>query len=613
MLATLLKRLLQTAIGGAPEPERAAGPDGSQWRTEALHLHERGRHRETEALCRRVLEREPDDVDALNFLAAALLSLGEGRAGTAYLRRAAELTRSATAWARLGAVLAATGDADGAIAGYERALALEPTLADASLALAGLLKATGRYDAAEACCRGALAAGGKSAAVEQILASVLFEQGRVDEALGAIRSALALDDRDAGAHSALLRMLNYADGQEPLAVAREHRAWGEKHARGLERSAPPHHNPRAPSRKLRIGYVSPYFRKHAVTFFLETVIEHHDRDRFELILYADVVQPDEYSARLQAHGAAWRATAGLSDEALAKLVRGDAVDILVDLSGHTPGNRLLAFARRPAPVQATWNGYPNTTGMQAMDYRITDAHCDPPGETEHLHSEALLRLRPIYMAWRPPADAPEPGPPPSLASGRTTFGSFNSCYKLTPCLVAMWARILARVPESRLLLLTIDGAEARERLQCLFARHGVDAQRLDIRPRVSHADFLATHREVDIALDAFPYHGTTTTCFSLWMGLPVVTLAGRVHASRVGVTLLENLGMPQWIARDADDYVEIAARLAADRPHLARTRAALRGMLGQSPIADGRTCARSLETAYRSMWAQRCGRTLTGV
>jgi len=609
MLGNLLKRLLHRGPAQSAPPLRdAARETDGKWLDEALRLRQLGRRQEIVALCRSVLARQPDNTDALSFLAAALLAQGESREGIACLRRVAELVPdSAETRVTLATVLAATGNANGAIENYRRAVRLRPDLADAWNDLAALLKALGRCDEAEDCCRAGLRSNAQHAALHHTLAGVLFEQGRVEEAIAEVRAALALNPDMPATHSDLLRMLNYADAQDPLAVYREHRAWAERHARPFEGATPSPGNDPDPARRLRVGFVSPYFRKHAVTFFLESVIQHHDRKKFELILYADVAQPDEYSERLQAYGALWRKTLGIDDERLVQMVRNDATDILVDLSGHTPGNRLLAFARRPAPVQVTWNGYPNTTGMASMDYRITDAYCDPPGTTEHLHSEKLTRLPGIYMAWRPPDDAPDVGPLPALESGHVTFGSFNSCYKITPRLVALWSRILGGVPGSRLMLLTVDGGVAARRIRELFAAQGVDPQRIDIRPRVSHEEFLALHRGIDIALDSFPYHGTTTTCFSLWMGLPVATLAGAIHASRVGVSMLNNVGLPQLVAQDADEYVDIATRLAADLPALTNLRAGLRGMLRQSPLADGRTCARSLENAFREMWVTWCG------
>lgn len=441
--------------------------------------------------------------------------------------------------------------------------------------------------------------------MRHVLGNVLFEQGRVEEGMAEIRAALQANPAMPEAHSDLVRMLNYIS-VDPVVRYRGHREWAERFARPLERAALPHPNVPDSGRRLRVGFVSPYFRKHAVTFFLEPVLEHYDRDRMEIFLYADVVQPDEYSRRLQTH-AAWRDTTGLTDERLAALVREDAIDILVDLSGQTPGHRLLAFARRPAPLQATWCGYPNTTGMDSMDYRITDAYCDPPGTTEHLHSEALLRLPRIYMAWRPPDAAPDAGPLPALAAGAVTFGSFNSTYKITPELCALWSRILHRVPGSRLTLFAYTGEVAVRRVRRLFEAQGIAPARLVILPRMTYEEFLDAHRQIDIALDAFPYHGTTTTCSCLWMGLPVIVLAGTAHVSRVGVSMLSNLGLERLVASTPDDYVELAAGLASDTTKLAAIRAGLRGLMSRSPNTDGAACAASLEAVFRDAWHRWCG------
>jgi protein O-GlcNAc transferase len=580
----------------------------ARWIEKTLRLQQQRAHPEVIARCEAALACEPDHTDVLNLLAAAFLAQGRMQDGIRQLRRATELAPTAKAHSHLGGILATAGDFEGAITNYRTALALEPDAAARWNTLATLLKALARYDEAEECCDAGLRAEPRHAALNHLLATVMFEQGRVEDAIAKLRAALALRPDYPSAHSDLLRMLNYADAQDPLAIWREHRAWGERHAAALERAAPLPANAPDPARRLRIGYVSPYFRKHAVTFFLEAVLEHRDQTRFDVILYADVARPDDFSQRLQALATGWRDTVGMSDAELAQLIRDDAIDILVDLSGHTPGNRLLAFARKPAPVQVTWNGYPNTTGMDSMGYRITDVYCDPPGATENLHSEKLVRLPGIYMAWRPPFDAPDATPLPALTAKRVTFGSFNSCYKLTPQLIALWSRILARVPQSRLLLLTIGAGVAERRILELFAHNGIEAQRLDVRPRVTHEEFLTLHNEADIALDAFPYHGTTTTCFSLWMGLPVVTLAGATHASRVGVSILSNAGLPQMIATTGDEYVDIAVDIARDLPRLAEMRANLRGNLARSPIADGRTCARNLEQAFHEMWIAWCGR-----
>ncbi len=594
----MLRNLLKGLFG-------ARQTQDSTWLARAAAFQRDGRFADAAAVCEVRLATHPTDTDALQGLAAAQLAQGRTQVGIALLRRTAALMPAD--W-RLHATLArvhtAVGDIDEAIARYRQALTLQPDSGTDADALAELLRTRGRYDEAEDCCRAALAACGDTAQRRHTLAAALFEQGRVDEAIAELKASLAMDPAAAHVHSDLLRALNYV--ADPETVFAEHRAWGLRHAEALGQNAPPHTNDPVPNRRLRVGYVSPYFRKHAVTFFLEPAIEHRDREAFDVVLFADVSRPDEYSERLKAHGAQWRNTVGASDEALARIVRDEGIDILVDLSGHTPGNRLLAFARRPAPVQATWNGYPNTTGMIAVDYRISDAFSDPPGLTERLHTERLVRLPRVYMAWRPPTDAPESGPPPALASGRITFGSFNSCYKISGTAVELWSRVLGEMPGSRLLLFTVPCGRAASRLRERFAACGIAADRIELRSRLPHEAFLEAHREVDIALDSFPYHGTTTTCFSLWMGVPVVSLTGSTHVSRVGVSMLSSIGLEKLAVTTAEDYVAAACRLAQDVQTLAILRAGLRERMRDSPLTDGPSHARALDRAYREMWRTWC-------
>ncbi|MGZ5176933.1 MAG: O-linked N-acetylglucosamine transferase, SPINDLY family protein, partial [Burkholderiales bacterium] len=600
-----LKHLFQKA----PQPRHS----DSSWLERATALHREGRPDEAAAVCRARLAIQPADMQALQALAAALLAQGLSSEGLACLHQAlAHAPQSAELHAMLGFVYSATGQIDAALESYRRATTIQPANEDAWIRLARLLKTTARYDESEDCCRHAMATIGASGTLRHALAEALFEQGRVAESIDQLRAALAVDASAAGMHSDLLRALNYVGGLEPAAVFDEHRAWGLRQTAALAEPEA-HQNTRTPDRRIRIGYVSPYFRKHAVTFFLESVIEHHDRTAFDVVLYADVARPDEYSERLKSYGATWRSTVGLSDEALARMIRSDRVDILVDLSGHTPSNRLLAFARRPAPVQVTWNGYPNTTGVPAIGYRITDSYCDPPGLTDSLHTERLSRLPGIYMSWRPPTDAPAVNALPALSSGRVTFGSFNSCFKITPSMIEVWSRVLHAVSDSRLVLFTVTGERATQRLRGAFALHGVPPERVEVRARISHEEFLAAHRDIDIALDTFPYHGTTTTCFSLWMGVPVVTLAGAVHVSRVGVTLLNAVGLPELVATSSAHYVQIASDLASDANALAHLRAELRGLILNSPLVDGRACARNLENAFKSMWRTWCSARSPGM
>ncbi len=573
------------------------------WLARAGEAQRGGRFAQAEAICRAQLAENASELDALQALAAALLAQGRTKEAIIPLQQAVEREpANARLHANLAFVYGALGQLPAAIESYRRAVAPPAPDEKAWLPLASLLKITARYDEAEQICRAGLVALPASVSLRHLLASVLFEQGRVDEAAAGLRAALALEPGAAAVHSDLLRTFYYADAQDNAAAYREHRAWAQRHAQPLESAAPAHTNNPDPARRLRVGYVSPYFRKHAVIFFFETIIHHHDRAAFEIFLYADVAQPDEYSTRLREYGSTWRDTVGMTDEAMAQLVRDDRIDILVDLNGQTPNNRLLMFARRPAPIQLT----SLTTGMASVEYRITDAYADPPGATEHLHSEKPLRLPGFYSAWRPPDLRAEAGRLPALSSAAVTFGSFNSCFKITPTTVAVWSRILRGLPHSSLKLLAFDSDVATRRVRAMFGEHGIEPARLEFMPRMTFDEYFLSRTQVDVALDTFPFHGVTTTCDSLWMGVPVVVLAGANYFSRVGVSILENLGLPQLIAHTADEYVEIALHLANDLPALARMRAGLRDTLLKSPVTDGAACARNLEQSYREMWIEWC-------
>jgi predicted O-linked N-acetylglucosamine transferase (SPINDLY family) len=497
-------------------------------------------------------------------------------------------------------------EVEAAIAAWRDTLGMRPGEREVRHQLAATLRSLSRLDEAEAVCLEGLSLEAGDTALRHTLARVRFAQGRVDEAIADVRAVLALDPAAAAVHSDLISMLNYADRVAPEEIRAECARWSDRHAQALTAQAPPPANDPTPERRLRVGYVSPGFREHPVTFFLWPALEHHDRERFEVILYSDVTHEDEYTEQLRALADGWRKIVGMDDDELARAIRDDAIDILVDLSGHTLRNRLLAFARRPAPVQVNWLGFPCTTGMTAMDYRITDPWCDPPGLTEALNSETLVRLPHVYMAWRPPLRSPAVAPLPALAAGRVTFGFFHGCYKITPRMVALWARILHGVAGSRLVVLAVDGQIAATRLRDAFAAHGIAAERLELLPLLEIDAFLATFARVDIALDPFPYHGATTTCFCLWMGLPVVALAGTTHASRADLSLLTNVGLPQFATDDPDRYVDIACGLAASLDALADLRSRLRGMMLASPVTDGRAHTRELEEAYRGMWRAWC-------
>ena len=333
----------------------------------------------------------------------------------------------------------------------------------------------------------------------------------------------------------------------------------------------------------------------------------HDRAAVEVFCYADVASPDDVTERFKTLADHWRTTVGLADEAVADQIGRDGIDILVDLAGHT-GNRLAVFARKPAPVQVTWLGYPHSTGLSAIDYRLVDNVTDPT-EDATPSSEQRLRLERTFLCYGPPSDAPSPALPPCLARSTITFGSFNNPTKCSAATIETWAQVLRRVPESRLLLKGLALADPSTRKICedRLRGYGIPPHRLTLRgPIREQAMHLAHYDEIDIALDPFPYNGTTTTCEALWMGVPVVTLRGDRHCGRVGASLLAAVGLDDLIAGDVAEYVEIATRLAADRSRLERLRGALRAQMADSPLCDGAAFARTLEAAYRTMWRGWC-------
>lgn len=431
----------------------------------------------------------------------------------------------------------------------------------------------------------------------------LMELWRAREALAEFRRAIALDPAHALANGNLLYLLNAIPDVTDEARFEAHCRWAERFAdRGASLRFGGDRNP---ERVLRVGYVSADFRNHAVGYFVAPLLARHDARAVSVYCYSNRAKRDEMTERMRAH-ATWRELHGRSDAEAEQMIRGDAIDVLVDLSGHTQGNRLPVFARRPAPVQVTFLGYPATTGMAAIDYRLTDACADPPGESERYYREKLVRLPRSLWCYRPGDDMPEVAPLPAGRTGRVTFGSMNSVLKLNARVIGVGARILAAVAGSRLLIATVASGEARERIAAEFAAHGIDKARLSFVDRIETHAYRRLFGDIDIALDPFPCNGGTTTCESLWMGVPVVTLAGDGFRSRAGLSLLTHAGLTELVAADENEYVARAAALAGDLSALAALRAGLRDMLRESPLMDIEPYVRDLEAAYRRMWREAC-------
>jgi predicted O-linked N-acetylglucosamine transferase (SPINDLY family) len=527
-----------------------------------------------------------------------------------------------------------------ALDAYKRALEADPNNSDVQIDIANILIQLGRLDEAAAALESmirrdpvnfdamhnlaylrhrqarldeAVAWYEKSAALRPAgdlfgnMGGALLAQGRHADAIVALRRAATFSTKYA---SALLAAMHYTDLVSPAEIAAEHANWGAAVMRevGAPRAITP---PPLAGRRLRIGYVSPDFRQHAVARFLEPLLANHDRSAFEIFGLSATMVRDPMTERLRGCCDQWHEIMHLSDAAAAEKIASLEIDILVDLAGHTSGTRLGIFARKPAPLQGTYLGYPDTTGLPTVDFRITDMIADPPGMTEAFHTEKLARLERCFLCFQPPMNAPAITPLPAEARGGAgvTFASFAAFEKMTPTMFEAWAEILHRVPKSRLLLKRSPlspGQSARGRVLENFARHGVAESRIELEGgTLDEASHLARYAEVDIMLDTFPYAGTTMTFESLWMGVPVITLAGGAHVSRVGASILTYADLPELIATSPKQYVELAAALAGDLPRLASLRAALRGKLQSSTLLIGIHMAGAVEKLYTQLWRER--------
>ena len=578
---------------------------GADWASAVTHCRA-GRWADATAACRRVLAADPTRADALRLLGVSALKLGHLDEAVDALRRALHLRPAdAEAYNNLGVALEGRGQFTKAENAYKAALRINPRYVEALNNLGHLLRKADRpWEAADAY-RAALGLRPADATAHVGLAAAYLALGRLADALAHYRRRADLQPDSPVAHSDLLFWLLHGPDVSPDALFDEHRRWAGRHERPLAGSVPSHENDSDPERVLRVGYVSPDFREHTMPRFVEPVVANHDPAQVRYVCYSDVRWPDAVTQRMRAMAPEWRDTAGLGDEALAKLVRHDRIDVLVDVTGHMGGGRLGTFARRPAPVQAAYMGYPHTTGLEAMAWRITDAVSDPPGLTEAFHTEKLLRLDGCAWCYRP-TGSPDVSDLPALSNGgRVTFGMLNRMAKVNPPAVRLWARVLAAVPGSALLALA-SGGEGNKPVRELFESEGIAPDRLRLAPTGPRPQYLALAHQVDIHLDPFPYAGMTTTCDLLWMGVPTVTLAQGGPAGRAGASVLAAAGLPHLTADTPDAYVRIAAALAADLPALSALRAGLRQQVERSPLRDERGTAAKLEAAYRHMWRQWC-------
>ena len=575
----------------------------------AVQAHQAGAFDQAIRLYETILATDPRHAEAWHLLGVACHQLGNNAAALQWLQGAIQLNASQSKYFyNLGVVLQAEGQSEQACTAYEQALALNPQESAARNNLANIAKDLGQFGRAEHQLRHLLTADSRWPGWLQRLGETLKMQGRVPEAIAVLRTELLLDPGNAQLHSKLLFALQYLPGISLASLAHEHKAWAARHEAplaGLQTRFP--HLDKNPDRPLRLGFLSPDLFYHPVSMFLAPLLERLNRNQFHVTCYASGGRRDALSERLARACSTWREVGDTPDDPLCHQIQADGIDILFDLAGHTDFNRLPVFVRKPAPLQISWAGYVGTTGLDAMDYLLADAY-HVPESAEPFYSEQILRLPAGYIGYEPPSYAPEPAPLPLLTRGHATFGSLNNPTKFTTETVACWSEILRKVPGSVLLLKYkgCDELATAARLRAEFAQQGIDASRIDLRGNTTHIEHLQVYRELDLALDPFPYSGGITTCETVWMGVPVVTWPGETFASRHSLSHLTNAGCWETIAQDRDHYIRLAVDLANNPERLTELRASLRPRMAASPLCDAAGYAAAFEAQLRTVWRQWC-------
>ncbi len=575
----------------------------------ADQLHRAGRLTEAEIAYRGILGSSPDYMPALVNLGVVLSAAGKIREAISYYQQALQSDpHNAIIHNNLGNAYRALEQSEEAVASLERAVALNPRYEKAFANLGDALFNVHRFDESRAVLEKALALNPNNGMSWNRLGRVHTRQCRVKEAIKCYRKAVELQPEMAGAHSNVLFTMHFLPDFTHDEIAAEHRAWNDMHARPFAKEMQPF-EPRDPGKKpLRIGFVSDCFKRHPVGDFLNSLFRARNRDELEFFCYSDVLVTQPMTEWFRDHSDQWHDIGRMSDADVAGLIRQDEIDILIDLAGHTGQSRLLVFARKPAPVQATWMGYINTTGMDAMDYIIADQYCVREGE-DHLYTEKAVRLPDDFLCYRAPDFAPDINPLPAMTNGYITFGSFNQLVKVTVDVVLAWAEVLKRVPDSRMLIVGrgFDDWSLRERFIERFATAGIAEDRLELLGGTTHPGLMARYHLIDIALDTFPYVGGTTTCEALWMGVPVITFAGERFCSRHSSSHLINAGLSELVASDVKGYIDLACELGADKQRLQTYRATLRGQCATSPLCDAERFAENFTKALYGMWKEQLG------
>ena len=513
---------------------------------------------------------------------------------------------SAEVYFNKGVALMGLGRFEEAIEAYRKAVAMRGGYVDALSNLGNAYATVKRFDEAIASYQAALAVQPDFQPAVNNLGTACFGQGRHEEAISWQRRAMDLAPRSPQMHSNLLYMLLFLPRYDADTLSREHATWNRIHARPARGRLVFWDKELLPDKKLRIGIVSPDLRDQVIGRNMMPLFANRDRTQAEYYVYHDTHQRDAVTERFHARSDGWRVIASMTDEEVAQKIRDDGIDILVDLSLHMARNRLMVFARKPAPIQVTFAGYPGSTGLDAIDYRLTDPHLDPPGMFDDFYSEKSMRLPSTFWCFDPMGVEVPVNELPARQAGQVTFGSLNNLYKVNPEALALWAKVLMAVPGSRLMMLCGEGSH-RARFLEILGKHGVAAERVIFAGNRPRPEYLKLYHQIDIGLDTIPYNGHSTSLDSLWMGVPVVTLVGRTVVGRAGFSQLTNLGLTDLIAHSPEEFVRIAGGLAGDLERLAELRRTLRGRMEKSPLMDGPAFARGIEQAFRQMWRTWCG------
>jgi protein O-GlcNAc transferase len=560
---------------------------------------------ESVAAYREVLKLMPSHTMAWNNLGVSLQHLKRTDEAEQVYRQLISLSpQAAHAHVNLGEILRLQGKHEQAVSEARRGVELDPTLREGYYNLGLALRAADDLDGAiDAYCK-SVAMFPDHAESYNNMGNALKDMGRVSEAIDAYRQAVSIRGDQPDSDSNWMLAMHYSQDYDLPAIVEELKKWNQRRAVPLRGQIQVHDNNRDRERRLRIGYVSADFRYHACSFFLDPLLRNHDHKAFEIFLYSELNHGDWMTQKFQSYADHWRVTSGRTDEEVAETIRRDGIDILIDTKLHCAENRLMVFAHKPAPIQVSWLGYPGSSGLETMDYRVSDENLEPGGNV-YPFAERPIHIPDCFWSYSPLAADPQVNPLPALTAGHIAFGSLNNFCKNSDLTLKLWASALKAVANSKLLVLAPKGS-ARARFLEKMDRLGIEAARVEFLNHSQRDQYLKFYHRIDICLDTLPYNGHTTSLDALWMGVPVITLAGGTPPGRVGVTHARNLNMPQLVAGSEEDFAKVAAKLAADLPALDRIRQSLRTQMENSPLMDGAGFAKKMEQAYQRVWAKWC-------